>query len=148
MRKLVPAGCLSLAFAALSTAALAKPIEALPPRGAPQSWVYDIASVHEASTARDVVRVIHWFHGDPLSAGAMLHVISDPRPPATGTRPSLQVWEIGNFLHEVRAVRVNEDVVTIVGVDNGGKSVSCGYRLRFDQGLLTRTLDELGCKAS
>ena len=144
MRNLVPA----IAVCGLATGAFGKPIDALPPRGAPQSWVYDIASVHEASTARDVVRVIHWYHGDPPGAGTLVHVISDMRPPAQGTRPMLQVWEIGNFLNSVKAVRINEDVITLVGVDNSGKNVSCGYRLTFEQGLLTKTLDELGCRVS
>lgn len=144
MRKLVP--ILSFTTAFLSTAVVARSIDAVPPRGAPLSWVYDIASVHEASTARDVVRVIHWYHAEPLGAGTILHVISDPRAPASAGRPMLQVWEIGNFLREVRGVRINDDVISVLGIDNASKPVNCGYRLKFTQGLLANSVDELGCK--
>ena len=111
------------------------------------SYINNILTVEVAHTSNVVARVYEVLvPGKPDEAMEILQVVADYRPPTMIKASLLQSWALGSRLRRIDEVVIDDATIVIRGPNDRGLTLSCTMVLQFVDGVLSKELDDRGCK--
>jgi len=114
-------------------------------RGHPLSYLYNIQSVHEASSDGEVARVYGLPAKNNVDITLALEIIGDNRPPNYNKASRIAIWSLSYVLARVDRITVSDTSVVIYGWNYDEGRVMCTSVFHYKDGTLADNLDEQGC---